>query len=103
MCIRDRIVSNGLRADPTFVFSDLLKALPPMVASPEIRRPCREEDKDHLVRGFVDAFRRKFPQMAHTIVKVVTIDGARVCLLYTSDAADDLLCVDLGGRRIIKK
>src|SRR5680860_957095 len=28
---------------------------------------------------------------------------AAVCLLYTSDAADDLLCVDLGGRRIIKK
>ena len=27
----------------------------------------------------------------------------RLCLLYTSDAADDLLCVDLGGRRIIKK
>ena len=25
------------------------------------------------------------------------------CLLYTSDAADDLLCVDFGGRRIIKK
>src|SRR5450756_2934426 len=25
------------------------------------------------------------------------------CLLYTSPAADDLLCVDLGGRRIIKK
>ena len=24
-------------------------------------------------------------------------------LIYTSDAADDLLCVDLGGRRIIKK
>ena len=29
------------------------------------------------------------------------VQGA--CLLYTSDAADDLLCVDLGGRRIIKK
>ena len=26
-----------------------------------------------------------------------------VCLLYTSDAADDSLRVDLGGRRIIKK
>ena len=25
------------------------------------------------------------------------------CLLYTSDAADHLLCVDLGGRRIIIK
>ena len=30
--------------------------------------------------------------------------GVRIpCLLYTSDAADDLLCVDLGGRCIIKK
>ena len=29
--------------------------------------------------------------------------AGRVCLLYTSDAADDLLCVALGGRRIIKK
>ena len=28
---------------------------------------------------------------------------AWICLLYTSDAADDLLCVDLGGRRIMKK
>ena len=27
----------------------------------------------------------------------------RYCLLYTSDAADDTPCVDLGGRRIIKK
>ena len=26
-----------------------------------------------------------------------------ICLLYTSDAADDLLCVDLGGRRTIKQ
>ena len=30
-------------------------------------------------------------------------DVALCCLLYTSDAADDLLCVDLGGRRIIQK
>ena len=33
-----------------------------------------------------------------------TVTGLNsVCLLYTSDAADDLLCVDLGGRRILKK
>ena len=31
------------------------------------------------------------------------ISSPYFCLLYTSDAADDLLCVDLGGRRIIKK
>ena len=29
--------------------------------------------------------------------------GRESCLLYTSDAADDMQCVDLGGRRIIKK
>ena len=29
--------------------------------------------------------------------------GTPACLLYTSDAADDLLCVDLGGRRILTK
>eukprot|EP00831_Metopus_contortus_P066871 TRINITY_DN5963_c0_g1_i2.p2 TRINITY_DN5963_c0_g1~~TRINITY_DN5963_c0_g1_i2.p2 ORF type:complete len:105 (+),score=14.77 TRINITY_DN5963_c0_g1_i2:502-816(+) len=34
------------------------------------------------------------------ILKSVAIYG---CLLYTSDAADDTPCVDLGGRRIIKK
>src|SRR5450756_3145353 len=32
----------------------------------------------------------------------VALPQAKACLLYTSDAADDLLCVDLGGRRIIK-
>ena len=31
------------------------------------------------------------------------ISGSTPCLLYTSDAADDMQCVDLGGRRIIKK
>ena len=35
------------------------------------------------------------------IIQIRFPDNA--CLLYTSDAADDLLCVDLGGRRIIKK
>mgnify|MGYP002681143822 CR=1 FL=1 len=31
------------------------------------------------------------------------IDTPYSCLLYTSDAADDLHCVDLGGRRSMKK
>ena len=37
--------------------------------------------------------------------EVVGLAGAvgESCLLYTSDAADDPLCVDPGGRRIIKK
>src|SRR5450756_2448314 len=32
--------------------------------------------------------------------RVVVATKIWTCLLYTSDAADDLLCVDLGGRRI---
>ena len=35
------------------------------------------------------------PRYAHT--------GVQICLLYTSDAADERSSVDLGGRRIIKK
>ena len=31
------------------------------------------------------------------------VHPAQVCLLYTSDAADERSSVDLGGRRIIKK
>ena len=38
-----------------------------------------------------------------TIQCFVKIIAGNNCLLYTSDAADELLCVDLGGRRIIKK
>src|SRR5450756_2073410 len=39
----------------------------------------------------------------HQIAEDHHPDELGICLLYTSDAADDLLCVDLGGRRIIKK
>ena len=31
------------------------------------------------------------------------LDAYLICLLYTSDAADERSSVDLGGRRIIKK
>ena len=34
---------------------------------------------------------------------IAQVERAVVCLLYTSDAADDLLCVDPGGRRILTK
>ena len=34
---------------------------------------------------------------------LIYIEQLNHCLLYTSDAADDSLRVDLGGRRIIKK
>ena len=45
---------------------------------------------------YSDVFKRRKQFM-------ISREGYYACLLYTSDAADDLLCVDLGGRRIIKK
>ena len=39
----------------------------------------------------------------YAIMALHALNDWHSCLLYTSDAADDLLCVDLGGRRIIKK
>src|SRR5450756_2849589 len=50
--------------------------------------------------GLGEEFRR--PLFAGVIV-ASTPRMCIVCLLYTSDAADDLLCLDLGGGRIIKK
>ena len=44
-----------------------------------------------------------FPWSPQMVERSRRSAGATICLLYTSDAADDLLCVDLGGRRIIKK
>ena len=49
-----------------------------------------------LYDGPYPEFRRMLQAMGKTPLP-------KACLLYTSDAADDLLCVDLGGRRITKK
>src|SRR5665213_4108493 len=51
-------------------------------------------------------YSRKMVSLSHSArVYLAAFPAALLgsCLLYTSDAADDLLCVDLGGRRIIKK
>ena len=41
----------------------------------------------------------RFPEIQHWYIAGHSMG----CLLYTSDAADDRISVDLGGRRIIKK
>src|SRR5450756_2547704 len=47
---------------------------------------------------------KEFARLPRGFILVTGPTGqGKSCLLYTSDAADDLLCVDLGGRRIIKK
>ena len=49
--------------------------------------------------------REKAPGLAGSLRSIISPSTREVeaCLLYTSDAADDLLCVDLRGRRIIQK
>ena len=55
------------------------------------------DKSDGLYRGPVEKESRSQMNV------VFRLKTPEICLLYTSDAADDLLCVDLGGRRIIKK
>src|SRR5450756_600195 len=55
-----------------------------------------------LYKGKTNSYKHFFWDFDDALQKVL-LGMARTCLLYTSDAADDLLCVDLGGRRIIKK
>ena len=74
-----------------------------------------EDGRRDLVRSreLGDVYKRQVPQdireqraIAHILG---TLDDrselnrrmSETCLLYTSDASDDLLCVDLGCRRII--
>ena len=69
-------------------------------------------------RGLGDVYKRQviaagvkcdgLPRRPRVTVRFIDPQGVvpgvhKGCLLYTSDAADDLLCVDLGGRRIIQK
>ena len=53
-----------------------------------------------LPTGSVPAFTDPSGQV---VLAEVPVAAAWVCLLYTSDAADERSSVDLGGRRIIKK
>src|SRR5665213_3879717 len=52
-----------------------------------------EQDIKHDLRGHHHA---EHVRPDEALMKRIKAAG---CLLYTSDAADDLLCVDLGGRR----
>ena len=61
---------------------DRLKTVPPM-------------------RDYYSAFQYLLSGVNHMVDQ--TECQYHLCLLYTSDAADDLHCVDFGGRRITKK
>jgi phosphomannomutase/phosphoglucomutase len=61
-----------------FKFSELLKDLPEVYVSPEIRIDCKEEEKFALVEQFLAKYKEKFPILAEKIQNVITIDGVRI-------------------------
>ena len=62
----------------------------------------KRQEYDKCIAKYGDTF--NITHFRYDIVApIIANDMLEACLLYTSDAADDLLCVDLGGRRIIKK
>src|SRR5678810_1147470 len=103
MCIRDRVSADviGIRARVEDVANGQL-ADPPNRGKHAVRRLARSGIHDHqpdwtlldddvrtCTSDHVDAW--------------ADPDRLQLCLLYTSDAADERSSVDLGGRRIIKK
>ena len=60
-------------------------------------------DSQESYRPFLDVFESYDALSVSLHTSGPLMEWLETCLLYTSDAADDLLCVDLGGRRIIKK
>ena len=78
-----------------------------------IAMQLKESEQDNILGHFINTFgnQRIVISIDHIDGEIVThgwqtntgIDLYDACLLYTSDAADDSLRVDLGGRRIIKK
>lgn len=72
------IVAREKMNNPGFVFSELLRDLPEVSVSPEIRVDCPEEKKFQIVDEFLSKFKTKYPEVAKDIVRVITIDGLRI-------------------------
>ena len=72
------IMLNERQKDDHFVFSDLLKDLPLMYVSPEIRIPTEEARKLKIITNFTEMFKKEFPELASDIKGIVDIDGIRL-------------------------
>ena len=67
-----------------------------------------EDAREYFLRAVVGedqiwVYERSGVPLGFLAIQGDFIDRLYVCLLYTSDAADERSSVDLGGRRIIKK
>ena len=72
------IVAKAKQQNNKFVFSNLLRELPQMHVSPEIRIPVPENKKFVIVNNFLEHFKKFYPALAQEIKNVITIDGLRI-------------------------
>mgnify|MGYP003380478239 CR=1 FL=1 len=98
MCIRDRAaVALDAPSEIAQIAAANLGAKSLTVALPKGPIDVRG---DGLSLALSDAV---FHSPADPATEMLRLGRANICLLYTSDAADERSSVDLGGRRIIKK
>jgi len=90
----------------------MLRMAPPLLhvaAADALKLPFNDDQFDAVACGFLVRNLAEVERGIDEQIRVLRPGGVLVILettprlLYTSDAADDPLCVDLGGRRIIKK
>ena len=114
--IASGFLSGKVTAQEQFGFDDVRKFVPQLSKENiEANQPILDLLHRFAVEKKATNAQISLAWMLHKYPNVVPIPGSKNqerilenlgawnCLLYTSDAADDLLCVDLGGRRIIKK
>src|SRR5450756_716904 len=104
--IRKPIVTGAFRTDTWWTMKEMLVA----VAGGEAAlaaRPIAVFDvcpsppllwSDLTCQNLIDCARAGIPAELVSMPLAGATAPVTLCLLYTSDAADDLLCVDLGGR-----
>ena len=90
------------------VYSGILSHAPGITGRSHMVEPEKEATRD----AFYACLERQREEIRSSGAEALVVVAAEhfanffmdnICLLYTSDAADEGLGVDLGGRRIIKK
>ena len=85
MCIRDRFIGRAFARELGWETEPLL--------------PARKDHSRSIIGENVGKDKKPMPQKFSSKIDA----RGKICLLYTSDAADERSSVDLGGRRIINK
>src|SRR5659263_387890 len=99
MCIRDSCLTT-----PYWIWGPEYARIAEQVKAKTYKAGYEYFDADSGSIGLFGFMEGQTPQPGIKDLPAADVQMVKdTCLLYTSDAADDLLCVDLGGRRIIKK